>query len=293
MRAARFSPASRRKKGRQALHQAELDHGSPMGLEARVLHVPAEPRQSTVSNRFTGQEEQIAVITVVLADRTGPIMFEAWRESAEKLLRDLLQWENEVSDEQGVLIHLERFDVRNETRARQTTMRKLYSTDFTTVKCIPYPSQISIRRADILPHPGLYTSDFNRLTMKPPFHISVTGIVATMKPVTQSNHGVDMQDFRLVDSSGRYVMCKGFGAHAGNALIASGNQIIPPAVSHICYEFQEVSVVSNTTWTIHVRFVYHKDRPCCILVPQGPSLQYSNPIWTGLVLLEYYTVCDI
>ena len=57
-------------------------------------------------------------------------------------------------------------------------------------------------------------------------NISVTGIVAAVRPVTQSNNGVDMQDFRLVDSSGRYVMCKAFGRHAGNALIASGNQII-------------------------------------------------------------------
>ena len=35
-----------------------------------------------------------------------------------------------------------------------------------------------------------------------------------------------MQEFRLVDSSGRYVMCKSFGRHAGSASVADGNEII-------------------------------------------------------------------
>ena len=78
----------------------------------------------------------------------------------------------------------------------------------------------------ILPHPGLYTSDFNRLTMKPPFHISISGIATAVKPVTASNGGVDMQEFRLLDCSGKYVSCRAFGRHAGNALIANGSQII-------------------------------------------------------------------
>ena len=210
----------------EALHQAELVQKSPMGLEARVLHVPPEPRQSTVSNRYTGKDEQVPVITVVLADRTGPILFEAWRDAAEKIHRDLLQWESDVSDEQCVLVHVERFDVRDDTRARQTTMRKPHSTDSTTVKRAPYPMTDWIKRANIIPHPGLYTSDFNRLTNKPPFHISVTGTVGAVKPVTQSSNGADMQDFKLLDSSGRYFMCKAFGRHVGNTLVASGNEII-------------------------------------------------------------------
>ena len=71
----------------EALHQKEIPLGTPLGLEARVLHVPSEPRLSTINNRSTGQDEQVAVITVVLAARTGPILWEAWREVAEKLWR--------------------------------------------------------------------------------------------------------------------------------------------------------------------------------------------------------------
>ena len=67
----------------EALHQAELSSGKPLGLEAHVLYFPPETRQSTVSNRFTGQNEQIAVMPIVLADRTGPILIEVWRVSAE------------------------------------------------------------------------------------------------------------------------------------------------------------------------------------------------------------------
>ena len=76
----------------EALHQADLTLRKSLGLEANVFYFPPETRQSTVSNRFTGQNEQIAVMTIVLADRTGPILFEVWRESAENLLRDWLQW---------------------------------------------------------------------------------------------------------------------------------------------------------------------------------------------------------
>ena len=35
-----------------------------------------------------------------------------------------------------------------------------------------------------------------------------------------------MQEFRLLDNSGRYVLCKAFGRHAGNTLIANGAQVI-------------------------------------------------------------------
>ena len=105
-------------------------------------------------------------------------------------------------------------------------MRKLHSTDLTTVTRVLHPSRDSMLRVEILPHSGLYTSDFNRLTIKPPFHISITGVVAAVKPVAVSNGGVEMQDFRLIDGSGKYVMCKAVGRHAGNTAIANGNKTI-------------------------------------------------------------------
>ena len=83
-----------------------------------------------------------------------------------------------------------------------------------------------MRLSSAVPHPGLYATEFSRLTAQPPFQISVAGIVSSVKPVTESNSGVDMQEFRLHDRQGRYVMCRAFGRHAGSALIVGGAEII-------------------------------------------------------------------
>ena len=105
-------------------------------------------------------------------------------------------------------------------------MRKLHSNEHTTVTKCQCPTQDSLRLSSVPPHPSLYTTDFNRLSAKPPFHISVAGIVSSVKPVCESSGSVDMQEFRLHDRQGRYVMCRAFGRHAGSSLIVDGADII-------------------------------------------------------------------
>ena len=39
-------------------------------------------------------------------------------------------------------------------------------------------------------------------------------------------NGVDMQEFRLHDSQGRYVVCRAFGRHAGSVLIVDGAELV-------------------------------------------------------------------
>ena len=76
----------------EALHQVYVQPGLSLGVEVRVLFAPSELRWSSIQNRLTRQVEQVPVMTVVLADRTGPILFEVWREQAEKFHRQLLEW---------------------------------------------------------------------------------------------------------------------------------------------------------------------------------------------------------
>jgi len=83
-----------------------------------------------------------------------------------------------------------------------------------------------MRLSSVAPHTGVYTTDFGRLTAKPPFQISIAGIVSSVKPVTESSKCVEMQEFRFHDRQGRYVMCRAFGRHAGSTLIVSGAEII-------------------------------------------------------------------
>ena len=210
----------------QSLHCAELPSNVALGLEARVLHVPSELRYVTIPNRYTGQAENVGVMTVLLADRTGPILFEAWRESAETLLRDFSQWESQQDSLAPLLVEVQRFEARDDSRVHKTPMRKLHSSEHTTVTRISTPNRESMRLASIPPHPGLYTTDFTRLVAQPLFMISLAGFVSSVKPETQSSNGVSTREFTLQDSSGKYVCCKAFGRHAGNTVIANNKQII-------------------------------------------------------------------
>ena len=210
----------------ESLHRADLPSKVALGLEACVLHVPSELRYTSIDNRYSGQSEQVSVISILLADRTGPILFEAWRESAETLLHDLSQMELQQDTATPLLIELRRFDARDDSRVHQTPMRKLHSNEHCTVTRIAVANRESMRLTSIPPHPGVYTTDFNRLSAKPMFLISVAGIVSEVKQERQTSNGVNMRDFRLQDNTGRYVMCKAFGRHTDNSLITNGKQII-------------------------------------------------------------------
>ena len=131
-------------------------------------------------------------MTVVLADRTAPILFEVWREQAERLHHQFLDWGVAAEDPEEVIVEVQRFDAREENRPHRTSMRKLRCNEHTTVTRRQEATRDSMRLGSVVPHPGLFAKDFNRLAAPPPFHISVAGIVSSVTPMTESNNGVDM-----------------------------------------------------------------------------------------------------
>ena len=210
----------------QELHQLDLPQRAPLGLEAIVLHCPTEPRYVNVTNRSTGQKEPVALLTVLVADTTGPVAFEAWRDSADQLLRNCSEWGDQLQDAQQLYVELQRFDAREDTRAHQVPMRRLPSTEQTIVSRVFAPRRESLTNNAMSPHPGLYTKEFNRLVFQPPFIVNISGIVSMVQEEMLSSNGESMRLFRLSDAGGRFVQCRAFSRHAANVHVANGTEVI-------------------------------------------------------------------
>jgi len=105
-------------------------------------------------------------------------------------------------------------------------MRRLHSTQWTIVERVPAPTRESLTNETIAPHPALYTRDFARLMLKPPFLVNISGIVSMVQDETFSAAGDPMLMFRLTDSGGRYVQCRAFGRHVANEHIDNGTEVV-------------------------------------------------------------------
>ena len=166
------------------------------------------------------------MLTVLLADATGPISFEAWRDGADQFLRNFSEWGDHTNGSSPLYVELQRFEARDDTRAHSGPLRRLHSTERTTLTRIAAPKRESLTNLAISPHPALYTKDFNRLNMKPPFTTNISGIVSSVSAETTSSGGEAMKTFRLQDAGGRYVNCRAFGRHSANLHIANGTDVI-------------------------------------------------------------------
>ena len=71
------------------LHTEDLSDADAVAVQERILQAPKEPTWIKVKDRYTKQEELVPVVSLLLADRTGPIVLELWRNSAESMVRDL------------------------------------------------------------------------------------------------------------------------------------------------------------------------------------------------------------
>ena len=208
----------------QDLHTMELPQAGPLSMEAMVLHNPPECRLVNVPNKLTGGKDRVFVVSVLLADRSGPVALEAWREHAEKLVRDFAMWSKQTSG--PVLVQVHHFDVREDNRPHTGAMRKMHSNDCTKVTRVDVPERDSMTNEAIIPHPSLYTRDFDRLDMKPTFLVNVAGIVSMVQDETYSVNGDPMRQFRLSDSGGKYVSCRVFGRHTENDSIENGADVV-------------------------------------------------------------------
>ena len=157
----------------------------------------------------------------MVADSSGPILLELWRDAVDPVLRDVYTWTEEGHD--PLWVEIRYVWCRNIRGLVMPTMKKLVSNERTVIsRCTTPPgtgSAVSLS-------PDLYISDFQRLPAAPPFTISVRGVVANMQEEVVSQSGNSMKNFRLVDQTGRYVQCVSFGRHSENSFLAELNEVV-------------------------------------------------------------------
>ena len=102
----------------------EPDDTNVWKLEAYVLYFSNELRQVTVTDKRTQKKEEVGVMTVLLVDRTGPILLEAWRDVGDNMLSSLLQMEQDSSSSGIFVVEVSAFSVQHEWRTHVGPMKK-------------------------------------------------------------------------------------------------------------------------------------------------------------------------
>ena len=212
----------------EQVHQSDPASATAIVLTAYVLHVPEAPRLVDVPNKKTKSSESVPVVSVLLADRTGPISLDLWRNAAEDVLRDYRAWSGENSG--PMLVEWRGFAVRRFARKDvpffPEPMRKLSGTDKTTWSLIAAADMASVMDPAVRLGSGLYCSDLSCLDAKTPFFVSLKGIVFSVGPETESQTGSPMLSFKLHDIAGRYASCMAFGRHASNEHLHNGAEVV-------------------------------------------------------------------
>jgi len=206
------------------IHQGpDAASSEPLELQCYVLFAAETPKYINVTDRKTKASESTAVATLVLADRTGPILIDLWRVLAEETLRSIAARTNESDD--LIIVNVHRCTATADNRTCIPRWRKLSTTSDTTITVLDNPTSSALLnvRLDISGHS--YTRDFTKLTAKPKFLINLAGVVCDVENEKVSQSGVEMQEFKLVDAAGRWVQCITFGRHSGTNLLEEGNDV--------------------------------------------------------------------
>ena len=67
----------------QQLHTQDLSGSDSVELTVVVLNHSEELRWTTVTDRMTKAQSQVPIVSVMLADFSGPILLDLWRDCAE------------------------------------------------------------------------------------------------------------------------------------------------------------------------------------------------------------------
>ena len=205
----------------QQLHTQDLSGSDSVELTVVVLNHSEELRWTTVTDRMTKAQSQVPIVSVMLADSSGPILLELWRDGAENALRDLVGWSSASNDE---LVWVEvRYAWCLAIQGRVIpVVRKMVANERTTiVRCEPpaIPPSAS-------PSAELYAVDFDCLHGTVPFTVCLRGTVTSVQEETISQAGNPVKYFKLHDQIGKFVHCVAFGRHVANKCIVECNDVV-------------------------------------------------------------------
>ena len=194
-------------------------------IEMVVLYKPEEVRY------VFARGQQSGVYTILGGDMSAPILFETWREEAEKLHEQLqaMAAGSSSNDTCDVKIIIEIVDptVKTDPKGGRNLCpyRKLVTNERTTFQL----KQRSERKNMLVKVPlsaKLIVADFKALEVPLPFRVNISGIVDSVQEETISEKGNPVQVFNLVDASGKYVRVACIGRHSGTEAIEARNEIV-------------------------------------------------------------------
>lgn len=202
------------------IHEQAVDGAARVHCEARLLFCPEEPRWVTVTDYKTKETMKVPTASILIADNTGPIILELWRQMCESTLPSLLEW-----DEQNagiVWIVAQNVQPTAWKGVCKPAMKRLRTTEDTSIFLMEAPPLVQFK----CPSSSLHVNDFNALRTALPFCINLIGTIAEVKAEEDTQSGRTLRRFSMQDDAGRYVRCVALGRHVDNPVLRARNEVI-------------------------------------------------------------------
>ena len=207
-------------------HLADMGMGITNRLEVYLLHHDEDLRYVDVTDRKSGLSSRVPIISCLLADCTGAIMMDCWRQQAEALLPRFKEWAAEANGNL-ILLEVQKFGAKAEYRRSCKPCRVLTFGERAEIKKIENPSANSFLTTAARIDERLVVSDFTQLEkIQVPFVANVTGVVSSITNITYTRSDVPMRYFKIQDMNGRFVQCVVHGRHVNNRALEDRAQVV-------------------------------------------------------------------
>ena len=209
------------------VHDTESSNIDYFSLTACVLYVPSEPRWVEIADRKSNEKEQVPVVTVLLADHTGPITLELWRKQADEMIRSMEKWGSR--DQEPIVVTVKYFFIRSANRGKVEHLlptKKIASSDRTKIALVDERERGKLLNITPSLNSNLFTANFSLLKRSAPYAVSVKGIIASLQPESFSRDSNPMRNFKLHDNTGKSIACYAFGRQTESSALADGNEVV-------------------------------------------------------------------
>ena len=209
------------------IQKLKISSSDAFSFQGHLLYCPDEPRTVQSFNKKTKEFEEALVLTVLLADRTGPAQLDIWRDDVRPAIRQFQEYL--LDDQQSVILNINRVLIRDADRKNEKcypSIRKLVLTSKSAVTRVDQPATQSLVDRAVKLDSDSYCVDFSKLPSSPSFIVNVCGVLSECGNSTPSSDGTPMLNCRLHDLSGRWFECVFHGRQCGNPAVCDGNEVI-------------------------------------------------------------------
>ena len=197
-------------------------------LEARVIYCESEVRLvrrvlSSSSSMDPRREQVVPFYKMTLADRTGCLFLELWRDAAFRICDVVRAWHEQDA---VVLIRVSRVTVLDNKRKAFPKACRIGGADDLIVEKIATSNSPFLVDPSVKLDSSLLIERFTAMTTRPPFEIHLSAIVSAVGDIRLTAQGREIRSFRLHDLEGNYVDCEALGRHARNPYLLVQNEVV-------------------------------------------------------------------